>query len=227
MNQLNSNPEIKQIYEGTRGEHFQIIYIDEQVVLLRSEQTHNRSERNVHRMETRNAFESQRDTGRLEHRPDADVEFPDMPEHLTKESVSKNDQDESDDAEKKPNASIDTFTADNDGAKDSIEETDEDNGESVNGTGSSGGDESENTDETTKIESGEEETESNVISESDTEVKKVDWSSVDTIGESTKDELHSDGFVIESDIRQADRDELKSVVGVGDVAVDNLKDKVS
>ena len=70
------DPEVAQIYEDRRnGETLQVLYVDEQVVLLRSEETKNRSEDHSHRMVPRTAFDLQVTAERLKFKPDSSVDL--------------------------------------------------------------------------------------------------------------------------------------------------------
>jgi ERCC4-type nuclease len=68
-------PEVAQVYEHTRNnERYQILYIDEQVVLLRSEDKRHDDE-NSHRIERRVHFNRQVESDYLEYRPDSDLDM--------------------------------------------------------------------------------------------------------------------------------------------------------
>jgi len=66
-------PEVGQIYQ--RGDvQYQILYCDEQIVLLRSSDE-GRNTDNTHRIERRVEFEKQVDSGWFEYQPDADLDM--------------------------------------------------------------------------------------------------------------------------------------------------------
>lgn len=66
---------IKQVYKQTRsGTIYQVIYVDDQVTLLRSEDT-GRNGDSAHRIEKRGHFEDCRDSGWFEHQPDSDIDL--------------------------------------------------------------------------------------------------------------------------------------------------------
>jgi hypothetical protein len=74
---VENDPSIDDIYQGSRdGEYLQIVYIDDQIAVLRSERTHRNSDRHVHRFSPRHQFDQQVEHDRLEHSPDADVDIP-------------------------------------------------------------------------------------------------------------------------------------------------------
>jgi ERCC4-type nuclease len=51
-----------------------------------------------------------------------------------------------------------------------------------------------------------------------------DWSNVDYIGESTKENLHENGFKGIVDVQMADDDELLDVGGLGNAGLENLRE---
>jgi hypothetical protein len=68
-------PQVAQIYKTDRnGIHYQLLYVDEQVVLLRCEES-GRNEGNVHRIERRSDFDRQVDSGKLKLQPDSDLDM--------------------------------------------------------------------------------------------------------------------------------------------------------
>lgn len=68
-------PQAGQIYESSRNEEkFQILYIDEKVVLLRSD-TPGRRKEHSHRMQSRVDFNQQLEIGFLEHQPNSDLDM--------------------------------------------------------------------------------------------------------------------------------------------------------
>jgi hypothetical protein len=70
------DPEAAQIYEDQRTDvTLQVLYVDEQIVLLRSEETKNKSEDHSHRMLPRTAFDSQVSSERLKLKPDSSVDL--------------------------------------------------------------------------------------------------------------------------------------------------------
>lgn len=68
-------PAVGQIFQSNRGkpEAYQLLYVDSQIALLRSEQTRRNTSDNNHRMMTRAALEKYVDSGQLEYRPDAEM----------------------------------------------------------------------------------------------------------------------------------------------------------
>lgn len=67
------DPEVGQIYE-VRDEVYQILYFDEQVVVLRCDNG-GRNGRNKHRIERRNEFDSQVESEWFEYKPDAEIDL--------------------------------------------------------------------------------------------------------------------------------------------------------
>lgn len=68
-------PQVGDIYaESRRDTRYQICYIDEQVVLLRSEDTRRDGEQS-HRIQRRTAFEDCLDAGQFEHKPDSEIDL--------------------------------------------------------------------------------------------------------------------------------------------------------
>lgn len=67
-------PEVAQIYETKRGNVYQILYVDEQVVLLRDTEE-GRDGNNIHRVERRTTFEAEVESGKFEHQPDSDLDM--------------------------------------------------------------------------------------------------------------------------------------------------------
>lgn len=66
-------PEVGQIYE-VRDEIYQLLYFDEQVVLLRCDNG-GRNGRNKHRIERRHEFDNQVENGWFEYQPDAEIDL--------------------------------------------------------------------------------------------------------------------------------------------------------
>lgn len=74
-------PEVAQIYEDDRnGKLLQLLYVDEQVVLFRSEEQKRRSEDHAHRLMPRPGFDRQVEADRLKHRPDSDLDVLELAE---------------------------------------------------------------------------------------------------------------------------------------------------
>lgn len=68
-------PAVKQVYEvEARDETYQLVYVDEEVVLLRREGTV-RESGNAHRIERRQSFEEQVEAGYFEYRPDSNLDL--------------------------------------------------------------------------------------------------------------------------------------------------------
>lgn len=73
-------PAVAQVYQSDRtDEHLQILYVDEEVVLLRCEDA-GRNGNNAHRIERRVAFEKNVESGHLEYKPDSDIDMIDFAE---------------------------------------------------------------------------------------------------------------------------------------------------
>lgn len=73
-------PAVGQIYETHRtGERLQIVYIDDEVILLRCEDS-GRNNNSSHRLERRVAFEQKIEAGQFEYKPDCDIELVDSEE---------------------------------------------------------------------------------------------------------------------------------------------------
>jgi hypothetical protein len=72
-----TEPQVEQVYEDTRSsgnELYQIVYLDGQIVLFRSEKEKSNGD-NYHRMEKRSAFDGLVEAGRLKLRPDSDLDL--------------------------------------------------------------------------------------------------------------------------------------------------------
>lgn len=68
-------PKVGQIYEIERNnDHYQIIYVDEKIVLLRSDDPA-RGKGNSHRIERRTEFDRQIEAGWFKHRPDSKIDM--------------------------------------------------------------------------------------------------------------------------------------------------------
>lgn len=71
---------VGQIYESTRnGGLLQILYVDDQIVVLRSEES-GRGGGNTHRLERRKHFEDNIEAGFFEYKPDSDLDMMDFSE---------------------------------------------------------------------------------------------------------------------------------------------------
>jgi hypothetical protein len=69
------DPEPGQVYKIERNDdYYQLLYVDEQVVLLRSDEP-GRAGGNVHRIERRIEFEKQVDSGWFVYQPDSDLDM--------------------------------------------------------------------------------------------------------------------------------------------------------
>lgn len=66
-------PQVSDAYESNRGSKYLLLYIDEQVVLLRDTQTKEKGN-NIHRMETRSTFDMMIERDHMEYKPDADLD---------------------------------------------------------------------------------------------------------------------------------------------------------
>lgn len=75
MEKKTVEPAIKQVYEvESRDEIYQIVYVDEEIVLLRREGT-SRESGNAHRIERRQSFEEQAEAEYFEYLPDSDLDL--------------------------------------------------------------------------------------------------------------------------------------------------------
>lgn len=73
--QTTVEPAIEQVYKTEKtGEYYQILYVDDQVVLLRSDND-GRKGNNTHRIERRVAFDNQVESGYFKHKPDSDLDM--------------------------------------------------------------------------------------------------------------------------------------------------------
>lgn len=125
-------PSYRQVYQmSDKNESYQILYIDDSIVLLRGKDSQ-RGREVFHRIERRDSFEEQIESGYFEYQPDSDMDV-----------VTDNIQ---------------------------------------------------------------------------------DWSEVSYIGESTKENLHNDGFKGVMDVQMADDEELLEVEGVGNAGLENLRE---
>lgn len=124
-------PSYRQVYQmSDRNESYQILYIDDSIVLLRGKDSQ-RGREVFHRIERRDDFEKQIESGYFEYQPDSDMDV----------------------------------------VTDEIQ----------------------------------------------------DWSEVSYIGETTKENLHNDGFKGIMDIQMADDEELLEVDGLGNAGLENLR----
>jgi ERCC4-type nuclease len=124
-------PSYRQVYQiSDRNESYQILYIDDSIVLLRGKDS-NRGREVFHRIERRDDFDKQIESGYFEYLPNSDMDV----------------------------------------VTDEIQ----------------------------------------------------DWSEVSYIGETTKENLHNDGFKGVMDIQMADDEELLDVEGLGDAGLKNLR----
>jgi ERCC4-type nuclease len=80
-NPLNEvEPEVAQIYSIESGdEHYQILYVDDQIVLLRCSES-GRNNQNTHRIERRVHFEKMIESGWVNYEPDSDLDMMDFEE---------------------------------------------------------------------------------------------------------------------------------------------------
>ena len=68
-------PQVLDVYESTHGSIYQVLYVDEQIVLLRDQQERDGS--NIHRMDSRTDFEAMTEQGRMELQADSDLDLTD------------------------------------------------------------------------------------------------------------------------------------------------------
>jgi len=74
MSALDRTPSIGDVYSGRSKYKYQVLYIDEQAVLLRDQQESKYGE-NYHRMERRSDFEMMIDVGHFEYEPDSQIDL--------------------------------------------------------------------------------------------------------------------------------------------------------
>lgn len=79
-------PSVNDVYQDDRNdESLRVIYVDDEIVVLRSEQTHRNSDQHVHRFDQRGAFDAQIEADRLVLQTDVD---PDIPESAMSASTN-------------------------------------------------------------------------------------------------------------------------------------------
>lgn len=71
-------PEVTDVYESTHGNIYQVVFINDEAVFLKDQQKQNG--RHIYRPEARSAFEDMIDQGRMEHKPDSDVDMATAPD---------------------------------------------------------------------------------------------------------------------------------------------------
>jgi ERCC4-type nuclease len=70
-----TEPAVAQVYQTDRtGEHLQILYVDNEIVLLRCEDE-GRNGNNGHRLERRVAFEKNVEAGHFKYKPDSNLDM--------------------------------------------------------------------------------------------------------------------------------------------------------
>jgi len=67
-------PEVKQVYQSSRGPTYQLLYVDEQIVLMRSDEK-TRNNQNGHRIEIRSHFDNRVGAGFFEYLPESDLDL--------------------------------------------------------------------------------------------------------------------------------------------------------
>jgi len=67
-------PQIGDVYSGRDEYYYQVLYVDDQVVLLRDQQESDSGE-NYHRIERRSSFEMMIDAGHFEYEPDVEIDL--------------------------------------------------------------------------------------------------------------------------------------------------------
>lgn len=72
-------PEASDIYKSNRGEFYQILYLDDQIVLLRSDEA-GRGGDNTHRIERRVHFNDEIESGFFSYQPDSNLDMMSDPE---------------------------------------------------------------------------------------------------------------------------------------------------
>lgn len=76
LDDVTVDPAVGQVYKVERNEtYYQILYVDEQVVLLRSSDAHTRNKGNAHRIEKRVGFDQQVKSGWFVHQPDSELDM--------------------------------------------------------------------------------------------------------------------------------------------------------
>jgi hypothetical protein len=74
---LTHEPSINAVYENSRNErHLRLIYLDDELAVLRSEATLRDTDRHAHQFEDRGQFQLQLERDQLKHKPDADPDIP-------------------------------------------------------------------------------------------------------------------------------------------------------
>jgi predicted flap endonuclease-1-like 5' DNA nuclease len=197
-----SDPSINDIYQDDRTEEYlRLIYIDDQITLLRSEHTRQHSDQHVHRIDDTETFNNQISHDRLKPQPDAGVDIPPADPKVADNTEDKTPESE---AITGDNAQIGAFTNSGDGAKaDGSADGRTPNEEPDDHSGSDGG---------------------ATASESPTDDEQEDWEVVPTIGEKTAEKLHSRGHHTPEDIHAASDEELKDVPNIGATGVENLRE---
>jgi hypothetical protein len=79
LTQERHEPAVGDIYETSRDDVYQVLYIDDQMVLLR-DSDEGRNGDNIHRMERRVNFTKEVDAGFFEHQPDSSLDMMDEAE---------------------------------------------------------------------------------------------------------------------------------------------------
>jgi hypothetical protein len=211
---IENDPSRGDIYQGDRnGEYLRIVYIDDQIVALRGEQTHRNSDRNVHRFPPRHQFDQQVERGRLTHAPDADVDIPkgDMQMENAENKTKTGGQPaatEGGDSDGN-NTQIDAFV---ESGRDG--DTDENNQVSGGDAGESG-----------SVENSSSGNGNGSTDESATDHE--DWTDVAYVGDEAANNLYNHGIKTVDDIDAASDDELSEVPLVGDRVIGNLRDFVA
>ena len=205
----NYEPTPKDIVQDERnGEYLRIIYLDDQIAVLRSEQTHRQTERNVHRIDSREQFDKQVDAGRISPAKDAD---PDIPEGK-QATAGVEEEDPTVDRRRQP--------ATTDGGASSSRDS-SDNAEIETFVGADEKDAAASADENVSTKQSETD-----VTDTDSENKnndRVDWTAVPYVGEEISDELYNRGFESTSDIENASRDELDEIPGLGEGIIDSIR----
>ena len=214
------------IFTDDRGDEIlQVVHGGDDIVVLRSEYKHHNRDRHVYRFEDRLDFDRQIDSGRLEHTPDADIEFPDITT-LTPENIEcSEEQPDEEPGGNSPDSSITEYTdEDSTSTKNSADEENvvEDSGDdnSTKMEDASEEDDETQTNQSSLTQSGEREDEDVEVEESNVD---YDWTDVKAIGKATRKNLHQDGFTTLQDVRDAEVEELETTTGVGPKAAENLK----
>lgn len=120
-------PSVNDVYQDDRnGDMLRVIYIDDQIAVLRGERTHHDSDNHVHRFDKRSGFEAQIESDRLTLQTDVDS---DIPESVISESTNS-EGGVTGSGEEDSDTDITQFTdgEGDDSSEDSVDESNTENG---------------------------------------------------------------------------------------------------